>query len=225
VVFRRRGVRDSETPTRAGATDLSAVGFDTTGWRLEDDRSDRRDWRNDFGDVISLTRTDPANFGSLSDHRSLVGEVRALAESQGGAILSVVSLFDHGWSSAQFIFKKKSGTGFLYHGWYLVPGGDDLLVFTVLCGERGVTGAREAIVAAMLAEAGQIDLLRHDEPESGRTGYIKDWFEDPYDLDYAGPVLRGVSDSEAYDGVLPDHPLTRLRKTLATLRRTLSLGI
>jgi hypothetical protein len=224
VVFRRRGVRDSETPSRARAADLSVVGFDTTGWRLEGDRSDWRDWRNDFGDVISLTRTDPASFGSLSDHRSLVGEVRALAESRGGAIVSVVSLFDHGWSSAQFIFKKESGAGYLYHGSYLVPGGNDLLVFSVVCGEREVTGVREAIVTAMLAEAGQIELLRLDEPESGRTGYIKGWFEDPYDLDYAGRVLRSVSDIEAYDGVVPAHPLTRLRKTLATLRRTLSVG-
>ena len=215
VVLGRRGARDSEKPSRVRAAEFSAVGFDTTGWRLEEDRPDWRDWRNDFGDVLVLTRTDPASFGSLSDHRSLIGKVRELAESQGGAIVSVVALFDHGWSSAQFIFKKKDGAGYLYHGWYLVPSGDGLLVFDVVCGERGLTGAREATVGGMLAAAGEIEPV---------PGHIKGWFEDPYDLDYSGPVLRSVSDSEAYDGVLPDHPLTRLRKTLAPLSRTLNIA-
>jgi hypothetical protein len=152
-----------------------------------------------------------------------VGEVRELAESQGGAILSVVSLFDHGWSSAQFIFKKQLANGYLYRGWYLTrPGDENLILLNVVCGERGETGSREAIVTAMLAEAGQIELVRHDELSPVHRATSKDGSRTPTTWTTRDLCFAASRDSEAYDGAVPDHPLTRLRKTLATLRRTLS---
>jgi hypothetical protein len=104
---------------------------------------------------------------------------------------------------------------------YEIEIGDTRLVFTSVCGERGTTGVREAVVTTKLAETGKLALSEANSP--GGRGKIEGWFEDPYDLDYNGSVLRSLSDSECYDAMFPDHPLTRLRETLTMLRHTFAL--
>ena len=77
-----------------------------------------------------------------------------------------------------------------------------------------VTGVREAYVSALLVSQGRLRLP--SRPVASGTP-IEGWFVDPYDNSYDGPVLRSIADSEEFDGLIPDHPLSRLRRTLRDL--------
>ena len=56
------------------------------------------------------------------------------------------------------------------------------------------------------------------------SGYIEGLFADPYDPRYRGIILRSVADNEEYDDEFPDHPLSRLRSTLKTVRDSLQFS-
>src|SRR5262245_10468320 len=44
------------------------------------------------------------------------------------------------------------------------------------------------------------------------------WFRDPYDSGYQGPVLYSLSDDLRLDALFPDHPLSRIRASLAQIQ-------
>lgn len=86
-----------------------------------------------------------------------------------------------------------------------------------------MTGTREALVTLQLAEEGRLEIERFPIPDAkGAGGRIPNWFRDPYDPEYSGRILRTIADDEQYDALTPHHPLSRLRRTLSTVRRTLS---
>jgi hypothetical protein len=85
------------------------------------------------------------------------------------------------------------------------------LVWTVVDGERGMTGVREAV--------GMAELTRASNPQN-LEDLIKLWGEDPYDMVSLGvdrKVRRFTSDGEEYDARFPDHPLSRVRRFLDDL--------
>jgi hypothetical protein len=85
------------------------------------------------------------------------------------------------------------------------------LVWTVVDGERGMTGVREAVVMA--------ELTRASNPQN-LEDLNKLWGEDPYDMVSLGVdsrVRRFTSDGEEYDARFPDHPLSRVRRVLDDL--------
>ena len=90
------------------------------------------------------------------------------------------------------------------------------LVCTIVAGEHGTTGVREAIVTATLVEQGKLTLEE----------YRRSWAQDPYEPAYAGvdpSVLRSVSDDKVYDEQFPDHPLTKVRRVLSMLPANIQL--
>ena len=96
--------------------------------------------------------------------------------------------------------------------------------FTAVSGEQGTTGIREALVTDTLLGTGQIRVRKYPfylRPFKRSSGYVEGWFRDPYDVKYRGITLRSVSDDEEYDAQFPDHPLSRLRCTLASVRDSL----
>jgi hypothetical protein len=83
-------------------------------------------------------------------------------------------------------------------------------MWTVIATERGLTGVREAVVAATLMRDGK--LLPRE--------YQQRWGNDPYDAasrDADPSLLRFMSDDESYDQEFPQHPLSKVRRMLATL--------
>jgi hypothetical protein len=85
-------------------------------------------------------------------------------------------------------------------------------MWTVMAVERGTTGVREAVVAATLLRDGK--LLPHE--------YEQRWVQDPYEPAYRGAdrrLLRFMSDDEGYDQQFPQHPLSKVRRILATLSK------
>jgi hypothetical protein len=84
-----------------------------------------------------------------------------------------------------------------------------------------VTGLRETDVVLLLTSQGRLQRL---ESTPGGPAF-KDWFVDPYDPAYTGPVLRSIADSEEFDNRIPDHPLSRLRRTLRELRERMTFVV
>ena len=69
--------------------------------------------------------------------------------------------------------------------------------------EAGITGARDALVFALLEKQGEIR-VRDSIPEG--------WVSDPYDPWYTKGVRMNRSEQERFDVLFPAHPLSELRK-------------
>ena len=69
--------------------------------------------------------------------------------------------------------------------------------------EAGITGARDALVFALLEKQGEIR-VRDSVPEG--------WVSDPYDPWYTRGVRMNRSEQERFDVLFPAHPLSELRK-------------
>jgi hypothetical protein len=87
------------------------------------------------------------------------------------------------------------------------------LVWTLVAGEQGTTGVREAVVTAQLFEEGALTL----------ESYQLSWAQDPYDSHYRAlgrvdfRTLRYRSDDARFDAQFPNHPLSRIRSGLRTI--------
>jgi hypothetical protein len=80
------------------------------------------------------------------------------------------------------------------------------------------------MVTVRLAEAGQLKFEPYDKPHaSGATSRVVGWFQDPYNPAYDGNVVRSLADDEQYDSLVPSHPLSRLRRLLLHIQRTLQV--
>ena len=168
-------------------------------------------WRDQDGDVISLTRAGSDFVGaSLFDESGLQRYCREFAQSQDAGLVEVSSASSADGPCLRYIYKRLDGLGFRFAGVLAIPRPQVTWVWMVLAGERGMTGVREAVVTARLLEAGKLT------PES----YQATWAQDPYEPDYEGVdkrTLRYMSDSEEYDIDFPHHPLTKVRRELLRL--------
>jgi hypothetical protein len=107
-------------------------------------------------------------------------------------------------------YKRLQKPAYIFTGMLLVSQPEGDLLWTTVAGERGTTGIREAVVTGELMNAGELTI----------EDYKRSWARDPYQPTYRGvdrSVLRFVSDDESYDKRFPDHPLSMVRKILATL--------
>jgi hypothetical protein len=103
----------------------------------------------------------------------------------------------------------------VYVGSLTLPFADFSFVIKVQCAEFEVSGLRDAIVMERLLAEGKVTL----DPE---TKAIRGWSCDPYDPAFKATLLCHKSDEEAYDTEFPDHPLTEMRKHIATILSTIA---
>jgi len=170
-----------------------------------------RGWRDDQGDFISLVITNQAlGLQRLSDEVALRQLLRRLAESRRGGLIEVrVSTAPLG-PTASVIYKRLRKPAYVYTGMLFAPAAEPPQVWTIVAEERGTTGVREALITTELFNAGRMTI----------EDYERSWATDPYDANYHAvdrSVLRFVSDDEAYDERFPQHPLSKVRRILATL--------
>jgi hypothetical protein len=170
-----------------------------------------RVWRNPHGDVLSLATADGSlGLPSLSDIGGLQGWCRAVAESRGAGLIEMRLDAGRLGATVGFIYKRLKMPAYIFTGMLVVPGDEVADVWTIVSGERGTTGVREAIVTTELMNDGKLTI----------EDYQRSWAQDPYDETYSGvdrKVLRFVSDDARYDERFPDHPLSKVRRVLATL--------
>jgi hypothetical protein len=166
-----------------------------------------RVWRDQCGNVLSIALTsDPPTDSERSDETTLRNWCRNLAESRNGGLLEASATAN----GIKLIYKRLQNPAYVYTGMFMTKVRSDWLIWTVVAGEHGMTGVREAVVTAHLINTGKLAV----------KDYERCWSGDPYDPNYSRvdrSVLRSMSDDESYDVQFPDHPLSKVRHVLASL--------
>jgi hypothetical protein len=186
-------------------------------WGREIERSERRVmWIDASGVPLSV---DLIN-GSLglpvpTDEHAVRQFCRRIAEGNGGAIVSVDAVRVAEVPATQLIYKREKRPAYAYTGMLFLQFDGFGYVIVIAAEEQGMTGVREAVVTARLLEEGKLTV----------ETYEGSWFQDPYDQGYKGCILRSLSDDEAYDSNFPDHPLSKIRRTLEDLQSSIRLDL
>ncbi len=97
----------------------------------------------------------------------------------------------------------------LYLAAVTIPKRNFSFVIKFQCPEYGPTGLRETLV---LNSLGVENFLSPDRKS------MVNWQRDPYDPGFDAPLLRNRAESEEWDSLVPDHPLSRARGYLARLQ-------
>src|SRR5271165_5831280 len=190
---------------------LNVVYLDLPGWNEEASRSgDSRFWHDSQGDVLSLSVASSLGQHEISNETSVQRFSRGIAEDRSGGLIEVRMVTGTLGATVSLIYKRLQKPAYIFTGMLFVPSQHYSQVWTVVAAERGITGVREAVITAELFDAGKLTI----------EDYERSWAQDPYDPTYCGvdrSVLRFVSDEECYDARFPEHPLSKVRRVLATL--------
>jgi len=203
---------------------IERITFNTSGWH-EHGQEQSKDWVvwGNAGDILSLAVVpSPWRTFKPMEREYWLQDARQMARP--GGIVSVDPRMAASRPAIEIIYKRTEGMGYRYTGMLVVEFSGYWCQVTGVFGERGVTGLREAQLTARFLERGQIKLRKHPfyrRVFTRSSGYVEGWFVDPYDAKYREVVLHNLADSEEYDAQFPDHPLTRLRSTLKTVRDSL----
>ncbi|WP_328680624.1 hypothetical protein OG905_34820 [Streptomyces sp. NBC_00322] len=175
------------------------LGVELPGYRPVDQDV----WANDEGDVLSLHffGLPPDLPASLDDGPSLRAALTRLTAQAGGGLIeaSVKSLGP--LPALKQILKlplpgQPSGQAFI--GSFTVPRATCSTVVKIQAPERGMTGMREAMVMA-------------------QVGHDKYFRPHPYAPEVQGGLPFHAADHAQWDAQFPDHPLSRVRRTLDAL--------
>jgi hypothetical protein len=179
------------------------------GWIEGTPAEGMRVWHDIDGGVLSLAiSSEPFRHADGADQIKVRRWCRGLARSNGGGLIEACAVN----GGIKLIFKQLKMPAYVYSGMLITHVREVWLMWTMIAGERGTTGVREAVVAATLMNEGKLS------PEE----YELRWGQDPYEPAYRGvdrSVLRFMSDDESYDQQFPQHPLSKVRRMLATLSK------
>jgi hypothetical protein len=177
------------------------------GWTEDTPLNEMRIWRDECGNVLSLAVTStPLTDSDRASETALRNRCRGLAQSRSAGLLEASATS----GGIKLIYKRLEMPAYIYTGMFMTQVRSDWLIWTVVAGERGMTGVREAVVTAQLISEGKL------APED----YEHRWSGDPYDPNYSRvdrSVLRFMSDDESYDAQFPQHPLSKVRHLLASI--------
>lgn len=194
------------------------VRLSMPGWVEESPEEGLRGWRDAAGDLLTLGTLDAISttpFTSSSNPAELGSAARALAEAGGGGLIEAVMVAPPPAAIRRLIYKRLQRPAYVYTGMLTMTGKHSELVWTVVAGEHGTTGVREAVVAGEMISSGGLTLEQ----------YQQSWAQDPYDASYHGvdrSVLRFLSDDPRFDARFPDHPLSKVRRVQAALPGSVS---
>ena len=170
-------------------------------------------WRDADGDVLTLAVQEKSlqnGLPSLSDEDAVRRYCRKLAESGKAGLVEAGTAATAMGSAIKLIYKKLEIPAFRFTGMLIVFLPKATCIWTIVAGEHGTTGVREALVTAGLLNEGKLTV----------ESYEASWAQDPYDSSYCAvdrSTLRYLSDDEAYDQQFPQHPLSKVRRELHRL--------
>jgi hypothetical protein len=204
---------------------IERITFNTSGWHEHERSEERIVWGN-AGDILSLDVVPrPWQTFKPMERERWLEDARHMARP--GGIVSVDPYTVGSHPAIQIVYKREQGSGYRYTGILVIKFGEYWCQVTVVCGEKGMTGIREAVLTPRLLEDGRIKIRKHPfylRLFKRSSGYLEGWFADPYDPRYRGINLRSIADNEEYDDEFPNHPLSRLRSTLKTVRDSLQFS-
>ncbi|MFG2332383.1 hypothetical protein ACGFMM_22500 [Streptomyces sp. NPDC048604] len=165
-------------------------------------------WTDDHGLVLSIHFFDlvPDLPATLAEPQRLQHGLAGLATRAGGGLIeAVIGEVDTMPAVRQLIkVPRPNGQGQVFLGSWTVPRATCSTVVKVQAAEGQPTGMREAMVMAQMGPD------RYFAPH-------------PYGADTTGGLPYHMGDHEHWDPQFPQHPLTRVRATLARLTPGLGL--
>jgi hypothetical protein len=210
--------RSSKEPDPPPPIDpLHAVHLEMTDWKEDQPHDKMRWWSNPHGDALTLAIVGSLmGFPRLSDEQAWQKWARGLAESRTAGLIEVRASSGKNGAGMALIYKRLNKPAYAFTGMLIVLKGDASQVWTAVAKECGTTGVREALVTDELLKSGYTI-----------EDYKSSFAQDPYDPSYLGverSLLRFVSDDERYDERFPDHPLSRVRQTMAALPNAVTVA-
>ncbi|MDY7227920.1 hypothetical protein [Hyalangium rubrum] len=200
---------------------LDDLRLDLTGWTPKQHSESEAYWFNASGDLLSLHFfSEPPDIPvPLEDLSGLRATYRKSMHEVGGGIVEVDTVPLAGLRAIRTVFKfPQQPKGMTYLATLTLPFAECSYVLKVQCPEQGTTGVRDSSV---FAEAmAQVQLSTQEEVQRWMQ---EQWAQDPYEPSDRGPVRRNRSDDARYDERFPEHPLSRARRALAHLERTVKV--
>jgi hypothetical protein len=192
---------------------IDSVQIDTSALLMESESAARRCWLNDAGEPLSLHFFDkPPDLPAPPDEVEILTTwYRRMALQGGLGLVELAAVRVDQLPSIRLVLKGildgASGRGRTYLGSLTLPFRDFSYVVKVEYREWGITGAREAMVLAQRADL---------------EDWLEGWIVDPSDP--APPDLaRNLSEEPQYDSLVPNHPLSRVRRSLDALQASLTI--
>ncbi|MGW1551510.1 hypothetical protein [Streptomyces sp. NPDC002346] len=181
------------------------LGVELPGFRPVDHDT----WANDDGDVLSVHffGLPPDLSAGLDDGPTLRESLtHYTAQAGGGLIEASVKRLGELPALRQILKLPLPGQqhGQAFIGSFTVPRAGCSTVVKVQAAEHGMTGMREAVVLAKV----------------GHEHYFR---PHPYAPDVQGGLPFHAADHERWDAEFPDHPLTRVRRTLGALAEAVTV--
>ncbi|WP_405659944.1 hypothetical protein OG379_05610 [Streptomyces sp. NBC_01166] len=181
------------------------LGVELPGYRpLDSDAGAQGDaWANDDGDVLSVYyfALPPDLPAGLDDGPALRTTLTHWTAQAGGGLIEASVKRLGGLPALRQIIKvplPQQPSGQVFIGSFTVPRQACSTVVKIQAPERGMTGMREAVVMA----------------EVGPDAYFR---PHPYAPDVRGGLPFHAADHLRWDSKFPDHPLSRVRRTLDAL--------
>lgn len=216
--FSRNKKNDSPRPS------LRDLTFDTSGLRVAKKATDVIEWVDPQNDHV-IARIERgvdavANVPWALDALRMYWRNKAAVRD--GGIVSAT--FDHagGVPFASAITKFSDAPGYVYEGTAMVRFREAVYTLTLVASEHGQTGTREAITTALLFSLGELRVPVVVPP--AKSAKLEGFTSDPYDDSYAGPTLCSLADDERLDELVPSHPLSKVRRWLATVKQSLAVA-
>ncbi|MFE9722687.1 hypothetical protein ACFYQ5_03540 [Streptomyces sp. NPDC005794] len=187
------------------------LGVELPGYRPLDNNGGAQGdaWMNDHGDVLSVHyfALPPDLPAGLDDGPALRTALTHWTAQAGGGLIeaSVKRLAE--LPALRQILKvplPQQPSGQVFIGSFTVPRQECSTVVKIQAPERGMTGMREAVVMA----------------EIGPDAYFR---PHPYAPDVQGGLPFHMADHARWDAQFPDHPLTRVRRTLDALTEAVTV--
>lgn len=182
------------------------LGVELPGYRPVDNDT----WANDDGDVVSVHFFDlpPDLPTALDDGPTLRHTLTHYTAQVGGGLIEASVKTLGGLPALRQILKlplpgRPNGQAFI--GSFTVPRAGCSAVVKIQAAEHGMTGMREAVVLA------KVGMEQYFRPH-------------PYAPDVQGGLPFHAADHERWDAEFPDHPLTRVRRTLAALAEAVGVA-
>jgi hypothetical protein len=199
---------------------LNAIQFDTKGWKIEQQTTDKVNWQDGKPEVLSLRYfSKPPDIPCDLNQIKRIRDVYRVGFSKAGAGLVSVDAKTLNVAGKTIPYLKtiikrpQSPSGMLYIGTLIFPFADFSYTVTAQAIESGISGMRDSLVADKLMDA---PTTKIDE----NSGRIIGWAQDPYDANFKGPALRNKSEDEKNDSQCPNHPLSRVRAILDNVIKT-----
>ncbi len=195
---------------------LQALRFDLTGWSPDAQSEDELRWTSAAGDVLSLHLIAvppeiPVRLEALQELRAFY---RKTTVDAGGGIVEVELVSAAGLRAVRTLCKfPQRPTGMAYIGSLVLPFAGFSFVIKLQCPEQAITGLRDTLILSSL-------MPQDEDPQRWME---ERWAQDPYEPSDRSRLRRNLSEDEQYDAEFVDHPLSRARRHLASILRSLEV--